>query len=72
MLWEAGRRSLEKWVQDRLQKLGYQIDCYSDYKIDLAVVHPDNPSRYILAIETDGERFTSANSMIERFERNCK
>ena len=64
-----GERSLEKLVQDRLQKLGYQADLkvgYSDYKIDLAVVHPDNPSRYILAIETDGESFTSAHSTIER------
>ncbi len=42
------------------------IDAYSDYKIDLAVVHADNPSKYILAIETDGESFTSANSTIER------
>lgn len=64
-----GERLLEKLVKDRLQKLGYQVDLkvgYSDYKIDLAVAHPDNPSRYILAIETDGESFTSANSTIER------
>jgi very-short-patch-repair endonuclease len=62
-------KSLEALVREKLQKIGYQVDLkvgYSDYKIDLAVVHPDNPSKYILAIETDGESFTSANSTIER------
>ena len=59
----------EKMVQDRLQKLGYRVDRRignSDYKIDLAVRHPDEPNKYILAIETDGESFRSAKSTLER------
>ena len=59
----------EKLVQDKLQNLGYQVDMHignSDYKIDLAVRHPDEPNEYILAIETDGESFHSAKSTLER------
>ena len=38
----------------------------SDYKIDLAVVHPDDPNRYVLAIECDGATFHSSKSAKER------
>lgn len=50
-------------VSTELQKLGYNVDLHighSDYKINLAVVHPDLPSRYILAIEFDGKSFLNA------------
>jgi very-short-patch-repair endonuclease len=59
----------EKIVYERLRSLGYSVDTqvgYSGYKIDLAVVHPDNLSRYILAIECDGETFHSTKSTRER------
>jgi very-short-patch-repair endonuclease len=59
----------EEIVYERLQSLGYLVDKkvgYSGYKIDLAIVHPDNPSRYILAIECDSETFYSAKSTRER------
>lgn len=59
----------EELVYERLRSLGYMVDVqvgYSGYKIDLAVVHPDDPSRYILAIECDGATFHSAKSTRER------
>jgi very-short-patch-repair endonuclease len=59
----------EEIVYERLRSLGYSIDKkvgYSGYKIDLAVVHPDELSRYILAIECDGATFHSAKSTRER------
>lgn len=59
----------EELVHGRLKNLGYTVDTqvgYSGYKIDLAVVHPDDPSRYILAIECDGAAFHSAKSTRER------
>ena len=62
-------RQLENLVYDELIKLGYQVDCYvgnSDYRIDLAVIDPDDSRKYILAIETDGRSFHSAKSAIER------
>lgn len=60
---------LEETIYNELRKLDYDLDTQlgnSSYKIDLAVVHPDNPSRYILAIECDGTTFQSAKSVRER------
>ena len=59
----------EKLVQKKLQNLGYQVDTRignSDCKIDIAIRHPDEPNKYILAIETDGKSFRSARSTLER------
>jgi very-short-patch-repair endonuclease len=59
----------EEIVYERLRSMGYAIDTqvgYSGYRIDLAVVHPDEPSKYILAIECDGATFHSAKSTRER------
>jgi very-short-patch-repair endonuclease len=59
----------EEMVYDRLKSLGLTIDAqvgYSGYRIDLAVVHPDDPTKYILAIECDGAAFHSAKSTRER------
>jgi very-short-patch-repair endonuclease len=61
--------TFEEIVHDRLLMLGYEIVTqvgYSGYKIDLAVVHPDDPSKYILGIECDGAMFHSAKSTRER------
>jgi very-short-patch-repair endonuclease len=60
---------LEHQVYERLTKEGFQVDTQignSGYRIDLAVAHPRDPSRYILAIECDGSTFHSARSARER------
>ena len=48
----------EKSVYDFLVDKGYdvvkQVGCVG-YKIDLAIVDPDNPDRYVLGIECDGQ-----------------
>ena len=54
---DSDENLLEQSVLGRLQNLGYQVDRHvgnSNYKVDLAVVHPDFDSKYILAIEFDG------------------
>ncbi len=59
----------ERSIQEKLQEKGYEIDLHighSEYKVNIAVVHPDDPSKYILAIETDGKIFYSAQSSRER------
>ena len=59
----------EELVHDRLEGLGYQVDTQvgqSAYRIDLAVVHPRDGSRYILGIECDGATYHSAKSVRER------
>src|SRR5690606_10456535 len=38
----------------------------SGYRIDLGVVDPDQPSRYLLGIECDGASYHSARSVRER------
>ena len=61
--------TFEEIIYDRLLTLGYEIVSqvgYSGYRIDLAVVHPDDPTKYILGIESDGAMFHSARSTRER------
>ncbi len=60
---------LEHQLYEALGKLGFEFDTqvgYSGYRVDLAVVHPKNPSKYVLAIECDGSNFHSARSARER------
>ena len=38
----------------------------SDYRIDLAVIHPNNPNEYILGIECDGGAYQRAKSARDR------
>jgi very-short-patch-repair endonuclease len=59
----------EEQVYNALRNLGYTLDAqvgFSGYRIDLAVVHPKDPNRYVLAIECDGAMFHSAKSARER------
>jgi len=66
---DDGYNELETLVKTELEKLGYRVDLHlgnSNYKIDMAVVHPDNPSMYILAIKCDGNSFQSTESTKER------
>ncbi len=59
----------EELVYNRLRDLNYKVDSqvgYSGYKIDLAIIHRDNPNKYILGIECDGASFHSAKSVRER------
>ncbi len=59
----------EEQVHDKLEALGYSVETQvgqSSYRIDLAVVHPYDPHRYILGIECDGAMYHSAKSVRER------
>lgn len=61
--------SLESQVCDALRALGYEVDTqvgFSGYRVDLAVVHPQDPRQYVLGIECDGAMFHSARSCRER------
>ncbi|MEO6330289.1 MAG: DUF3320 domain-containing protein [Ginsengibacter sp.] len=59
----------EKGVADKLLNLGYivrkQVGSQGFY-IDLAIVDPENPGRYILGIECDGAAYHSARSARDR------
>jgi very-short-patch-repair endonuclease/DNA polymerase III delta prime subunit len=59
----------EQSVADKLTRLGYivrrQVGSQGFY-IDLAIVDPENPGRYILGIECDGSAYHSARSARDR------
>ncbi|WP_179195801.1 DUF4011 domain-containing protein [Bacillus sp. OV166] len=59
----------EEDVYDTLIKAGLeirnQIGC-SGYRIDMAVVDPDNPGRYLLGIECDGATYHSTKTARDR------
>lgn len=38
----------------------------SEYKLDIAVIHPDNPGVYMAGIECDGENYTMARTARDR------
>lgn len=59
----------ETQVYEQLTEMGYNVDTQvgmSNYRIDLAIVHPENESRYILGIECDGAMYHSSPSAKER------
>ena len=68
----AGRRfdsEFEVQVHTALERRGHRVDTqvgFSGYRIDLAVLHPDDENRYVLGIECDGASFHSARSVRER------
>ena len=59
----------EKMVADRIRNAGYdvhhQVGC-SGYRIDLAVVDPANPGRYLLGVECDGATYHRAATARDR------
>ncbi|ABK76836.1 superfamily I helicase [Cenarchaeum symbiosum A] len=68
-----GAGETESYFEDRvlegLVSRGYAVHAQigqSGYRIDLAVVHPDDPGKYVLAVECDGASYHSAKSVIER------
>jgi very-short-patch-repair endonuclease len=56
-------------VADRLRQRGHVVHRHvgcSDYRIDLAVVDPAAPDRYILGIECDGRTYRDAATARDR------
>ncbi|NMA84033.1 MAG: DUF4011 domain-containing protein [Epulopiscium sp.] len=56
-------------VTKALQKRGYDVHTSvgnSKYKVDVAVIHPNDPTRYILGVQTDGAMYQNAQSVKER------
>lgn len=65
----AAESEFETMVADLIRKAGYevhhQVGC-SDYRIDLAVVNPASPGRYLLGIECDGSTYHRAATARDR------
>lgn len=61
--------TLENDVLEAVRSWGYDVDRRignSDYRLDLAVRHPDRAGEYVMAIECDGEPYDSASSARDR------
>ncbi|MBM7707762.1 very-short-patch-repair endonuclease [Chryseomicrobium aureum] len=59
----------EEQVYQQLRNLGYEVQTQvgmSGYRIDLAVIHPNDPSQYIVGIECDGAMYHSSKNAKER------
>jgi hypothetical protein len=64
-----GVRPFEKLVADELSAAGLTVRNKvgtAGFYLDLAVVDPENPGRYILGIECDGQSYASARSATDR------
>ena len=56
-------------VAEALECHGYQVECQvgvANYFIDLAVLHPKQPDRYLLGVECDGATYHSARAARDR------
>jgi len=59
----------EQAVYEALLQKGYSVHLQvgvSGYRIDLAVVHPDDPGQYLLGIECDGATYHSGKTARDR------
>jgi len=59
----------ERSVYEQLQRKGVKVIPqvgYAGYKIDFGILHPDNPSKFILALECDGASYHSSYTARDR------
>jgi hypothetical protein len=68
---ETGRRvpGIEKEIAEVLEKEGYKIDLHigtSGYRMDLAIVDPDQPDTYLLAVVCDGSGYRTGKTARDR------
>jgi very-short-patch-repair endonuclease len=77
----SGYKSRSKWKNDnfdsdfeiqvykRLMSRGYIVHSqikHSRFRVDLAIVNPNDPKKYILGIECDGAMYHSTDEQVER------
>ncbi|WP_440683255.1 DUF559 domain-containing protein [Cysteiniphilum halobium] len=66
---KSPQSDFEVAVIDMLQSHGYQCEAQLGvvgYYLDIAVIDPNNPGQYLLAIECDGASYHSAKSARDR------
>lgn len=60
---------LQRHIHDLLTQEGYQVDCKvgcANYRIDLAVIDPQEPYRYRIGIECDGDAYATTATVRDR------
>ena len=66
---ESFDSDFHRQVYDCLRQAGYQVECQvgcAEYRIDFAILDPNNSSRYVLGIECDGYNYHSAATVRDR------
>jgi len=61
--------ALEDDIRQRLEERGYRVETsvgYSDQRIELAIVDPAQPNRYLLGVECDGLVYRAASTARDR------
>ncbi len=69
LLQQKFETGLEKEVYSALEQLGYGMDTEvgcSGFNIDLAIINPKDPSRYLLGIECDGVPYSTTKTARDR------
>ena len=59
----------ERWFLKRLKQAGYEAHPQvgvAGYRIDIGIVHPDQPGSYILGLECDGATYHSSKAARDR------
>jgi len=65
----AEKDTFAEFIAAEIRKLGYEARCNigcSEYKIDVGVVNPNSPDKYILGIRCDGRRYLESGSARDR------
>lgn len=60
---------LEEDVAQEIRAMDYKVDTQigcSDYRIDIGIIDPANPGRYLLGVECDGPTYLSSTSARDR------
>ena len=66
---EQSRAGIAASICEALQKEGYEADCSvgrSEYRIDIGVIDPQKPDRYLLGILLDGSAYGAAKTTRDR------
>ncbi|MFY7792140.1 MAG: DUF3320 domain-containing protein [Chitinophagaceae bacterium] len=61
--------TIEKEIAQRLQDRGIRLHARvgcSDFRIDIAILHPEQPDTYLLAVLCDGEDFAATREVSDR------
>ncbi|MEZ5045765.1 MAG: DUF4011 domain-containing protein [Chitinophagaceae bacterium] len=63
------KQHLSTSISKKLQEMGFDVKCNigtSGFKVDIGIVHPDKPQRYILGIVIDGHYYFNALTTNDR------
>jgi hypothetical protein len=66
---EAAASSFAKYVMKALEEKGWTVKAgigASNLKIDIGVVHPDDPNKFLAGIECDGESYRKTPTAVDR------